>query len=115
MSSTGPRFDSLGAATANVGDRGGFLRPLMWLGGVVAAGCAMAVGALLAVFTAVAVAVIAVVAGVVMFLMGMASRARRTTGGPRKGRRRTDDDDTVIEAHKVDGTWVAYGWERSGR
>ena len=60
-------------------------------------------------------AVIAVVAGVVMFLMGMASRARRTTGGPRKGRRRTDDDDTVIEAHKVDGTWVAYGWERSGR
>ena len=115
MSSTGPRFDSLGAATASVGDRGGFLRPLMWLAGLIAAGCAMAVGALLAVFTAIAVAVIAVVAGAVMFLMGMASRARRTTGGPRKGRRRTDDDDTVIEAHKVDGTWVAYGWERSGR
>jgi len=56
-----------------------------------------------------------VVAGVVMFLMGMASRARRTTGGARKGRRRSDGDDTVIEAHKVDGTWVAYGWERSGR
>jgi len=114
MSSTGPRFDSLGAATASVGGRGGFLRPLMWLGGLIAAGCAMAVGALLAVFTAIAVAVIAVVAGVVMFLMGMSSRARRSMNG-RKGRRRTDGDDTVIEAHKVDGTWVAYGWERSGR
>jgi hypothetical protein len=23
--------------------------------------------------------------------------------------------DEVIEARKVDGTWVAYGWERPGR
>ena len=115
MTSSGPRFDSLGAATARIdGGRGGLFRPLLWLGVLIAAGCAMAVGALLAVFTAIAVAVIAVVAGVVMFLMGMSSRARRSMGGG-KGRRRTDGDDTVIEAHKVDGTWVAYGWERSGR
>ena len=115
MTLSGPRFHIGTAAGASGGGRSSVLTPLLWLGGLIAAGCAMAVGALLAVFTAIAVAVIAVVAGVVMFLMGMASRARRTAGGPRKGRRRNDDEDTVIEAHKVDGTWVAYGWERSGR
>ena len=35
--------------------------------------------------------------------------ARRTLA---RRRRRGDD---VIEARKVDGTWVAYGWERPGR
>ena len=76
--------------------------------GLVATLAAMAVGAVLAVFTAAAVAVIAVFAGALVFLAGLALRARRTLSG----RRRRGDD--VIEARKVDGTWVAYGWERPG-
>ena len=87
----------------------GVLAPLMWLGGLVAAACAMTIGALLAVFAAVAVAVIALFAGVLVFLTGLAMRARRTVTAPA---RRADD---VIEAKKVGGTWVTYGWERNGR
>ena len=29
--------------------------------------------------------------------------------------RRRAGDPELIEAHKVDGAWVAYGWERNGR
>ena len=86
----------------------GFVASVMWLGGLIATLAAMAVGAVLAVFTAAAVAVIAVFAGALVFLAGLALRARRTLSG----RRRRGDD--VIEARKVDGTWVAYGWERPG-
>ena len=56
-----------------------------------------------------AVAVIAVFAGALVFLAGLALRARRTLSV----RRRRGDD--VLEARKVDGPWVAYGWERPGR
>ena len=87
----------------------GFVASVMWLGGLIATLAAMAVGAVLAVFTAAAVAVIAVFAGALVFLAGLALRARRTLSG----RRRRGDD--VIEARKVDGAWVAYGWERPGR
>jgi hypothetical protein len=87
----------------------GFVASVMWLGGLVATLAAMAVGAVLAVFTAAAVAVIAVFAGALVFLAGLALRARRTLSG----RKRRGDD--VIEARKVGGTWVAYGWERPGR
>lgn len=87
----------------------GLVASIMWLGGLVATLAAMAVGAVLAVFAAAAVAVIAVFAGALVFLAGLALRARRTLSG----RRRRGDD--LIEARKVDGTWVAYGWERPGR
>ena len=87
----------------------GFVASVMWLGGLIATLAAMAIGAVLAVFTAAAVAVIAVFAGAVVFLAGLALRARRTM----TARNRRADD--VIEARKVDGTWVAYGWERPGR
>jgi len=86
----------------------GLLAPIVWLAGVIAAACAMAVGALLAVFAAAAVAVFALVGGVVVFLTGLAMRARRTAAPVRRA-------DDVIEAKKVGGTWVTYGWDRNGR
>lgn len=89
----------------------GLLAPVMWLAGMIATVAAMTIGALLAVFTAAAVAVIAVVAAVVVFFAGLALRARRTV--TRRDRRAGDAE--VIEARKVDGAWVAYGWERPGR
>ncbi|WP_395942509.1 hypothetical protein [Brevundimonas sp.] len=89
----------------------GLVASVMWVASMIAAVAAMAVGAILAVFTAAAVAVIAVIAGVLVFLVGLVMRARRTMAP----RRRAGDPD-VIEARKVDGAWVAYGWEqRNGR
>ena len=87
----------------------GLLASILWLGGVIATLAAMAIGAVLAVFTAVAVAVIALFAAVLVFFAGLALGARR------KSVVRTRRGDDVIEAHKVDGAWVAYGWERPGR
>ena len=87
----------------------GLVASVMWLGGVIATVAAMAVGAVLAVFTAAAVAVIALFAAVLVFFAGLAGRARRRV---MMRNRRADD---VIEARKVDGAWVAYGWERPGR
>lgn len=86
----------------------GLVASVMWLAGLVATLAAMAVGAVLAVFTAAAVAVIALFAGALVFLAGLAVRTRRGMT-----RRRRDDD--ILEARKVDGTWVTYGWERPGR
>ncbi|NBB51845.1 hypothetical protein GVN24_26530 [Rhizobium sp. CRIBSB] len=87
----------------------GLVASVLWLGGMIAAVCAMAVGALLAVFAAAAVAVFALVGGVVVFLTGLAMRARRNAAPARRA------EDGVIEARKVDGSWVAYGWDRNGR
>jgi Flp pilus assembly protein TadB len=87
----------------------GLLASIVWVGGLIATMAAMAIGAVLAVFTAVAVAVIALFAAVLVFFAGLALRARRKAT---VRNRRADD---VIEAHKVDGAWVAYGWEQSGR
>lgn len=87
----------------------GVLAPFVWLGGVLATAVAVTVGAVLAVFTAAAVAVIALFAGTLVFFAGLAMRARRRAFA--RGRRADD----VIEAHKVDGAWVAYGWEQPGR
>ena len=98
----------------NAGTRrptGGLLAPVMWLAGMIATLVAMTVGAILAVFTAAAVAVSALFAAVLVFFAGFALRARRAM--TRRNRRAGDDD--VIEARKVDGAWVAYGWERTGR
>jgi len=85
------------------------LAPFVWLAGLIATALAVTVGALLAVFTAAAVAMIAVVAGVLVFFAGFALRARRAMSA----RRRRDEG--VIDAMKVGDTWVAYGWEKEGR
>ena len=88
----------------------GLLAPILWLGGVIATVAALTLGAVLAVFTAAAVAVIALFASVLIFFTGLAVRARRKATV--RARRSTDD---VIEAQKVGDTWVAYGWEQHGR
>jgi hypothetical protein len=84
------------------------LRPLTWLLGVIATGVAVTLGAVLAVLTAAAVAVLALVAGVTMLFTGMALRARRTVRARAAG-------DGVLDARKVGDTWVTYGWDRQGR
>ena len=84
----------------------GVMGPLAWLGGLVATLVALTVGAALAIFTAAAVAVIALCASVLVFFAGLAMRARRAV----TARARRSDD--VIEARKVGDTWVTYGWER---
>ena len=99
------RFARLGSARAT----GGVWAPIAWLGGLLAAIAAVTLGAILAVFTAAAVAVIAVFGGILFFFTGLAMRARRRSVRPRPA------GEGVIEAHKVDGTWVAYGWERQNR
>ena len=43
-----------------------------------------------------------------IFLTGLAMRARRTAAPARRA-------EDVIEAKKVGGTWVTYGWDRNGR
>lgn len=108
------RFARPGRSAGGGAQAAGLMRPVVWLAGLFMTGCAVIMGMLLALFTAVTVAVIAVVAGAFMLLVGLALRARRAMGG-RRGRRSGDEAETVIEARKVDGTWVAYGWERSGR
>lgn len=103
---------TFGPARAGRGDP--VRQALAWLGGVFAAGAALTIGAVLAVFTAVAVTVIALFASVLVFLAGLALRARRVAyvrarpagggaGGP------------VLEARKVGHSWVAYGWDRPAR
>ena len=87
----------------------GLLAPILWLGGVIATLAALALGAVLAVFTAAAVAVIALFASVLIFFTGLAVRAHR------KATVRARRSDDVIEAQKVGDTWVAYGWEQHGR
>jgi hypothetical protein len=70
---------------------------------------AIAVGAVLAVFFAATVVVIAVMASALLALAGLALRARRSRAKAR--------EDGVIEARNLGGHhWVAYGWnERQGR
>ncbi|OYW37012.1 MAG: hypothetical protein B7Z42_11140 [Brevundimonas sp. 12-68-7] len=103
---TNDRFASIGIQSRRPQ---GLLAPLMWLGGVIATVAALTVGAVLAVFTAAAVAVIALCASVLVFFAGLAVRARRRAFA----RARRSDD--VIEAQKIGETWVAYGWERPNR
>ncbi|CAN5201564.1 hypothetical protein BH10PSE2_BH10PSE2_23650 [soil metagenome] len=83
--------------------------PLLWLAGLVATVAALTLGAILAVFTAAAVAVIALCASVLVFFAGFAVRAHRRVS---PARRATDTADDLIEARKVGDTWVTYGWER---
>jgi hypothetical protein len=89
-----PRFD-------------GAWRGLAWLAGALATAVAAAVGAVLAVFFAASLLVIALMASVLVAFAGLALRARR---GARA------DDPSVIEARNVGGhSWVAYGWDDRGQ
>lgn len=79
------------------------LRSLAALGGVLATTAAVAIGAVLALFFAATVVVIAVMASALLALTGLAFRARRRSSPPRA--------DGVIEATHLGGHhWVAYGW-----
>ncbi|MEO8115979.1 MAG: hypothetical protein ABI655_16435 [Phenylobacterium sp.] len=86
---------------------GSALRSLAVVGATLATAAAVVVGAILAVFFAATVAVIAVMSSALLAFAGLALRARRTA----KARR----DDGIIEARHLGGHhWVAYGWnERS--
>ena len=79
------------------------------VGGAIATLVAVAIGAVLAVFFAATVVVVAVMASALLALAGFALRAKRA-----RAQRR---DDGVIEARHLGGHhWVAYGWnERNGR
>jgi len=86
--------------------RGGAFRSLAWLGGALATTAAVAVGAVLAIFFAATLAVIAVMGAATLWLAGLALRARRTVHAK---------DGSVIEARNVGGHWIAYGWDENGR
>ncbi|HEY9234736.1 MULTISPECIES: hypothetical protein [Phenylobacterium] len=87
---------------------GSALRGFAAVGGALATLAAIVVGAVLAVFFAATVVVIAVMASALLALGGLALRAKRS---------RAHTDDGVIEARHLGGHhWVAYGWnERQGR
>jgi hypothetical protein len=84
------------------------LRSLSVLGGALATTAAIAIGAVLAVFFAATVVVIAVMASALLALAGLALRAKRARARVR--------EDGVIEARHLGGHhWVAYGWNERGR
>jgi hypothetical protein len=77
---------------------------LAWLGGAIAWTGAAAVGAVLALFFAATMVVIALMTTAVLTLASFALRARRSV------RARQDAD--LIEARHIGGhSWVAYGWD----
>ena len=85
---------------------GSALRSLATLVGMLATAAAVVVGAILAVFFAATVALIAIMASTLLGFAGLALRARRTA------RARADG---VIEARHLGGHhWVAYGWNERG-
>ncbi len=82
---------------------GSALRSIAMLGGLLATTAAVAIGAVLALFAAATVVVIAVMSSALLGLAGLALRAKRTVNARR--------DDGVIEARHLGGHhWVAYGW-----
>ena len=83
---------------------GAGLRGLAVLAAGLATVAAVVIGAVLAVFFAATVVVIAVMASALLWLASLALRARRTAHAPRR-------DDGVLEARHLGGHhWVAYGW-----
>ena len=82
----------------------GPFRGLAWLGAAVAWAAVAAIGAVLAVFFAATVVVIALMAGALLILATAGARARRTVRPP--------SDPNLIEARNIGGhSWVAYGWD----
>lgn len=92
--------------------RPGF-KGLAWIGGALATAVAALIGAVLAVFFAATVAVIALMGAALLATASLAVRARRLT---RTRPRQRAGDPQVIEARNIGGhSWVAYGWDRQGR
>jgi hypothetical protein len=84
--------------------QGPALRSLAAIGGTLATGAAVIVGAVLAIFFAATVAVIAIMSSALLAFAGLALRARRTA----RARGRQSD---LLEARHLGGHhWVAYGW-----
>ena len=81
-------------------------RGFVAVAGLLAATAAGAVGLVLALIFAATVVVIGLMGSVLLFLTGLAMRARRTF------RTAPAAANGVIEAHPVGGhSWVAYGWD----
>jgi hypothetical protein len=87
---------------------GAALRSLAAVGGALATAAAVAIGAVLAVFFAATLLVLALMSSALLYVAGLAMRARRTA-------RARIREDGLIEARHLGGHhWVAYGWnERS--
>jgi hypothetical protein len=86
----------------------GALKALAWLGGLLATGVAAVFAAILAVFVAAAVLALAMTAALFLGFTSLAMRSRRGVSA------KADPD--LIEAKNVGGhSWVAYGWDQSGR
>ena len=80
------------------------LRSLAWLVGALAWLAAAAIGAVLAVFFAASIIVIALMSSALLALSAAAVRARRTVYAR--------SDPNLIEARRVGGhSWIAYGWD----
>jgi hypothetical protein len=83
---------------------GSAFRGLAAVGAALATTAAVIVGAVLALFAAATVTVIALMTSAVLAFAALAMRARRTVRA-----RRADSD--IIEARHLGGHhWVAYGW-----
>ena len=79
-------------------------RGFAWFIGGLASIAAALVGALMAVFFAATLVVIAILASALLALAAAAVKARRTVRAPA--------DPGLIEARHVGGhSWVAYGWD----
>jgi len=88
---------------------GSAFRSLAVLGGMLATTAAVAIGAVLALFAAATVVVIALMSSALLGLTGLALRAKRSA------RARTRDDG-ILEARNLGGHhWVAYGWNERAR
>ena len=82
---------------------GSALRSFAMLGAALATTAAVAIGAVLALFAAATVVVIAVMSSALLGVASLALRAKRTATARR--------EDGVIEARHLGGHhWVAYGW-----
>ena len=78
------------------------------IGGMAAAVAALLVGAVLALFFAATVVVMAVIASALIGVSLLVMRARRHSTPAHGG-------SGVIEARRVGHTWVAYGWNEPRR
>ena len=85
----------------------GAWKSIVWVGGGLATLAAAGVAAVLALFFAATILVIAVMASVLVTFTGLALRARRCV---------EPKDSTLLEAHHVGGhSWIAYGMDQRGR
>lgn len=92
--------------------RGPALRTLLWLGGAVAAGVAVMIAAVFALFLAGAVVLLALVGAALAMFTSMALSARRSARVPVRA---NSGGGVLIEARNVGGTWAPYRWDERAR